>query len=202
MGSRVVDRRACQWPRRRSRGCGCRVSSSRRHGLGRVLESVGAHFRTADPCASSAPPNLVSRRIAAQQAVVELTCRLADQQHVKLERLRRGYPALAGKHHHDARVLTGPIPAGMWTRSRSGRRLAVSTAALGLGDRLGQRELAPQWARPADQEAGPMALRTWQPELADDNEANPPVMNACLDGRFASGGNPSAALRAAPDMAV
>jgi hypothetical protein len=137
-------------------------------------------------------PELVSQRIAAQQAVVERTRRLADQQQAKLKQLQQTHTTLTGKHYHAEQELKGPIS--------SGKRARLWTQADGWQKRLprlveqvaqAQGVLTAHRARLAEREAEWAALRTWQAQLEADNQANPnpPEIEARIDAGFASGDN-------------
>jgi hypothetical protein len=137
-------------------------------------------------------PELVTQRIATQQAVVERTRRLADQQHAQLKRLQQTHTTLTGKRHHAEQVLKGPISSGKQARLQAQadgwqKRLPRLVEQIALARRV----LAAHQARLAEQEAGLVALHTWQAQLAADNQvnSNAPEIEARMDAGFASGDN-------------
>jgi hypothetical protein len=137
-------------------------------------------------------PAQVSQRIAAQQAVVERTRRLAGQQQAKLKQLQQTHTTLTGKHYHAEQEQKGPIP--------SGKQARLQAQADGWQKRLPrlveqidqtQRMLIAHQARLAEQQRAMEVLRTWQAQLEADNRANPnpPQIEVRIDAGFASGEN-------------
>src|SRR6266542_2383457 len=61
-------------------------------------------------------PELVTRRIDAQQTLMERTRRLAHQQQAKLARLRQTQTTLIGQLYHAEQIEKGPIPSGKLAR--------------------------------------------------------------------------------------
>ena len=137
-------------------------------------------------------PELVTQRIATQQAVVECTRRLADQQQTRLQRLRQTHTTVTGKLYHAEQVLKGPISSVKQARLRVQadgwqRRLPRLVEQIAQAERV----LVTHQARLAEQETRWVALRAWQAQLAADNQANPnaPEIEARMDAGFASGDN-------------
>jgi len=138
-------------------------------------------------------PELVAKRIEGQQAMMDRTRRLIEQQQSKLERLNQTQMSLIGKCYHVEQVQKEPIPAGKmallqkqvagWEKRQP--RLAQQIA-------LAQRVLVEHRARLVEQEIQLAELRTWQAQLTADNQTNPdppPHIEARMDAGFASGEN-------------
>jgi hypothetical protein len=137
-------------------------------------------------------PERVSQRIAAQQVSLTRTRRLADQQQAKLKQLQQTHPTLTGKQYHTEQVLKGPISSKKQARLRAqadGWRIRLPRVMEHIAQ--AQSVLSAHQTRLAEQQAELAVLRTWQAQLAADNQANPdpPEIETRIDAGFASGEN-------------
>ncbi len=126
-------------------------------------------------------PELVARRIEAQQAAIERTRRLAARQPTRIDR-----------RYHAEQVEPGPIPAGKRARLRARgtgwhKRLPRLAEPIARAHRV----LGRHQARSMEHEVELTRWRTWQALLEADNQANPnpPGIEARMDAEFASGEN-------------
>jgi len=138
-------------------------------------------------------PELVTRRIDAQQTLMERTRRLAHQQQAKLARLRQTHPTLIGQVYHAEQIERGPIPPGKLARLRAqvaGWQKRLPRLAEQIAQ--AQRVLDEHQARLTQQTAELTRLRDWQAQLEADNQGNPnppALITARMDAGFAAGEN-------------
>ncbi len=138
-------------------------------------------------------PELVTRRIDAQQALMERARRLANQQRTKLDRLRQTQTTLIGQLYHGEQIEKGLIPAGKLARLQvqlTGWQKRLPRLAEQIAQ--AQRVLDGHQARLTEQEAELTRLRIWQAQLEADNQGNPnapALIIARMDAGFAAGEN-------------
>jgi hypothetical protein len=138
-------------------------------------------------------PELVQQRITAQRQSIARTCRLLNQQQVKLARLQQTQLTLHGKVYHAEQVRKGPISrqkAAVLKKQLTGWRKRLPRLATQLAN--GQQVVSKHQRQLLEQETKLMALLAWQAQLETDNRTNPnppPYVEARMDAGFATGEN-------------